>query len=301
MIEVNHTTLTYRSGKGVFDLDFKINTGTVMGYLGPNGSGKTTTIRLLTGFMKPDQGSCTINGLDCFKKAPLINRTMGYIPGEIAFIEGLTGDEFLRYIAGVRGLTDNHRQLQLIDRFEFSPKGSIRKFSKGMKQKLGIVAAFMHDPEILILDEPTSGLDPLMQSRFVDLIQAEKKRGKTILMSSHLFDEVERTCDEVIIIKDGRIVDQSDIHTLKSSQHKSYRIQTDHPHQASAMLKARGFDAIANDHGLTVTITGEQTDTFIKALSVITVRELDVKTQTLEDRFMHYYKKEESADESFIV
>lgn len=297
MIEVNHATLTYRSGKGVFDLDFKINQGQVMGYLGPNGAGKTTTIRQLTGFMKSDQGFCTIDGMDCFKKAPVINRKMGYIPGEIAFLEGMKGEEYLKYISQVRGLKNDHLQKKLIEMFEFSPKGSIRKFSKGMKQKLGIVAAFMHDPDVLVLDEPTSGLDPLMQNRFIELILTEKKRGKTILLSSHMFEEVEKTCDQVIIIKDGRIVAQSDIKSLKREQRKVYRLKVKSPQLAMQKITAHGFDAKLLAHAIDVTIPGDQIGAFVKVLPELEVTDLDVKSMNLEEIFLHFYKKED-ADET---
>ncbi|WKY48203.1 ABC transporter ATP-binding protein [Eubacteriaceae bacterium ES3] len=298
MIEVNNATLTYQSGKGVFDLDFKIAQGEVMGYLGPNGAGKTTTIRQLTGFMKPDQGTCTVNGLDCFYNAPDINRIMGYIPGEIAFLEGMKGEEYLKYISDVRGLNNNRLQKRLIEMLEFSPKGSIRKFSKGMKQKLGIVAAFMHDPDILILDEPTSGLDPLMQNRFVDLILEEKKRGKTILLSSHMFEEVERTCDEVIIIKDGRIVAKSDIKNLKSAQRKVYRLKVKDPSAAVQGLLAQGFETRQIEHFIDVTISGDQIGAFVKVLPVLEVTDLDVKSLSLEEIFLHFYQKEEDHEKT---
>ncbi|MDI3535980.1 MAG: beta-exotoxin transport system ATP-binding protein [Eubacteriaceae bacterium] len=298
MIKVNHATLTYRSGKGVFDLDFKIGQGQVMGYLGPNGAGKTTTIRQLTGFMKSDSGSCSINGLDCFHKAPAINQMMGYIPGEIAFLEGMQGEEYLKYIRQVRGLRNDHLQKKLIDMFEFSPKGSIRKFSKGMKQKLGIVAAFMHDPDVLLLDEPTSGLDPLMQNRFIDLILEEKKRGKTILLSSHMFEEVERTCDRVIIIKDGRIVAKSDIKSLKSAQRKVYRLKVKNPLVAMQSLQAHGFEVKHLEQVIDVTIPGDQIGAFVAVLPQLEVTDLDVKSLSLEEIFLHFYQKEDDDEKA---
>ncbi len=292
MIEAKNLTLKYSSGKGVFGLNFKVGKGEVAGYLGPNGAGKTTTIRQLMGFMQPESGSCTIGGRDCFGDAPEIQRTLGYIPGEIAFTEGMNGDEYLKFIMELRGNKDTTRQKQLIDMFEFSPKGGVKKFSKGMKQKLGIVAAFMHNPDVLILDEPTSGLDPLMQNRFIELILEEKKRGKTILMSSHIFEEIERTCDNVLIIKEGRIVAQSDIATLKSSQRKGFIVKTHEAEAAAKAFTAQGFEITRNGDSIEVYIKGDSTDKFVKALGSFTVSSLDAKAQTLEDVFMHYYKKE---------
>jgi ABC-2 type transport system ATP-binding protein len=293
MIDVKGLTLQYPSKKGVFDLDFLVKQGEVMGYLGPNGAGKTTTIRALMGFMKPDSGNCTIGGLDCFTSAPKIQKTLGYIPGEIAFVEGMNGDEYLRFISEMRGTKDLSRQRKLLEMFELSPKGSIKKFSKGMKQKLGIVAAFMHDPEVLILDEPTSGLDPLMQNRFVELILSEKANGKTILMSSHIFEEVERTCDNVLIIKEGRIIAQSDIDTLKSSQRKGFVIKTKDTAHAAQIFKNAGFElGEADKNSVEVFVTGESIDKFGKTIGQITLLGLDAKSQTLEDIFMHYYARE---------
>lgn len=294
MIEVKDLTLQYPSGKGVFDLNFTVKQGEVVGYLGPNGAGKTTTIRALMGFMKPDSGKCSIGGLDCFTAAPKIQKTLGYIPGEIAFIEGMTGEDYLRFIAQMRGMKVFSKQKMLLERFELSPKGNIKKFSKGMKQKLGIVAAFMHDPDVIILDEPTSGLDPLMQNRFVELILEEKAKGKTLLMSSHIFEEVERTCDEVLIIKDGRIVAQSDIESLKSTQRRGFTLKTENPEHTVNVLKAAGFEiGDVSGNATTVYVTGENIDQFGKTLGQFTLLGLDAKSQTLEDIFMHYYAKGE--------
>lgn len=293
MIDVKKLTLKYSSGKGVYDLDFSVKEGEVMGYLGPNGAGKTTTIRALLGFMQPNSGTCSISGLDCTNEAAKIQKILGYIPGEIAFLDDMNGDEFLKFMHDMRGTKDTSRQKQLIEIFELDPKGKIKKFSKGMKQKLGIVTAFMHNPDILILDEPTSGLDPLMQNRFVELILSEKAKGKTILMSSHMFEEVEKTCDNVLIIKDGRIVKQSDVLTLKNSQRKGFVVKPADIASALQLLKAAGFEvyAAAGD-AIEVFVTGEKVDKFVKTAAQFDILNLDVKTQTLEDVFMQFYGRE---------
>jgi ABC-2 type transport system ATP-binding protein len=293
MIEVTGLTLTYPSGKGVFDLAFKVEEGILMGYLGPNGAGKTTTIRALLGFMHPDRGSCSIGGLDCTKEATAIQKTLGYIPGEITFLEDMGGDEFLRFMGEMRGTKDNKRQKQLLDMFELDPKGKIRKFSKGMKQKLAIVTALMHDPEVLILDEPTSGLDPLMQNRFLEVMTEEKAKGKTILMSSHIFEEVEKVCDNVLIIKDGKIVKQADVQTLKNSQRKGFSIRCAEGAELAGQLKLAGFEASLVDRDrLEVIVTGENIDSLIKICARFNVLAFDVRNQSLEDIFMQYYGKE---------
>lgn len=294
MISVNDLTLTYPSGKGVFDLNFTIGKGEVVGYLGPNGAGKTTTIRALLGFMRPDRGSCSINNLDCIAKAPQIQRDLGYIPGEISFIDGMSGYEFLKFMHDMRGLNNSSRQQELLEMFELNPQGKIKKFSKGMKQKLGIIAAFMHDPEILILDEPTSGLDPLMQIRFVELILQEKARGKTILMSSHSFEEVERTCDNVLIIKEGRIISQADIQTLKGAQRKGFLLRTaDMDHTLRELADTQSEVEMLADGRVKVHITGENLDQFIKTISRQKILDFDTVNQTLEDVFLQFYGRGE--------
>ena len=180
VINIQNLTRDYGSKKGVFDVSIQVEKGEVFGFLGPNGAGKTTTIRHLMGFINPKIGSCQIDGLDCWKNHDEIQKRLGYIPGEINFFDDLTGKEFLKFVADYRDVGKDNRMQEMIERFELDTRSKIKKMSKGMKQKLGIVAAFMHDPDILILDEPTSGLDPLMQNRFVELIAEEKKKGKTI-------------------------------------------------------------------------------------------------------------------------
>lgn len=289
MISTKSLGLTYRSGKGIFDITFTVPQGKATGYLGPNGAGKTTTIRTLMGFMQANSGSCTIQGLDCYRDAAKIKKILGYIPGEIAFPGGMSSKEYLKYLCDLRRMKDTSRMKSLMERFELDAKGKIKRFSKGMKQKLGIISAFMHDPEVLILDEPTSGLDPLMQNEFISLILEEKKRGKTILMSSHMFEEVERTCDDVLIIKDGRLAARSDVNALKSSRRKAFVVQTPEPER----LKEFGYEmGRVTDAGYEVYVMGDETDAFIKKLGGIEVTGLDIKSQNLEDIFLDYYAAE---------
>lgn len=290
MIDVDTLTLTYPNGKGIFDVNFSVDEGTVMGCLGPNGAGKTTAIRALLGFMRPDSGSCRIRELDCMQDAPAIQRILGYIPGEITFFDGMRGDEFLDFICRMRGTKDRSTRKRLLEMFELDVRGKIRKFSKGMKQKLGIVTAFMHNPEVLILDEPTSGLDPLMQNRFLELLTEEKGNNKTILMSSHIFEEVESVCDEVLIIREGRIAVQSDVKALKTAQRKGYIIRPADPPAALVILREAGFEIgkTMND-SIEAFVTGEDVDRFIKTVSRFQVIDFEPLMQSLEDVFMQYY------------
>lgn len=186
MIDICNLTKDYGGGKGVFDVSISIKKGEVYGYLGPNGAGKSTTMRHLMGFIRPQSGRVSINGMDCWEDQKKIQRTLGYLPGEISFPDDMTGSAYLKLIAKMRGMKNFSYAEELLDLFKIDPGSGIKRMSKGMKQKIGIVAAFMHDPEIILLDEPTSGLDPLMQNNFIDLIEREKKKGKTILLSSHM-------------------------------------------------------------------------------------------------------------------
>ncbi|MEG1888232.1 MAG: ABC transporter ATP-binding protein [Lachnospiraceae bacterium] len=289
MIKVENFTLKYPNGKGVFDLNFTVNQGEVTGYLGPNGAGKTTTIRALMGFMKASGGRVTINGLDCYEQAAKIKKSLGYIPGEISFPDGITGEDYLNFLSNLRGKHDLTIQKQLIDRFELDLHGKVKKYSKGMKQKLGIVIAFMHNPKVYILDEPTSGLDPLMQNRFIELINEEKKKGKTILMSSHIFEEVERTCDEVQMIKDGRIITHTQVSALKSNQRQAFLVKT----KQVDVLRSFGFPMQAEgSEGTLVFIREGELNSFIKKLATIELTGLELKTQGLEDLFMSFYQQE---------
>jgi len=263
-IEVQNLTRDYGNGKGIFDLSLRVGEGEAFGFLGPNGAGKTTTIRHLLGFIRPQAGVCTINGMDCWRESQKILKHLGYIPGEPSFFDDMTGSGFLQFIERYRGTGTNSRTKEMLDRFELDPKGRIKKMSKGMKQKIGIVAAFMHDPDILILDEPTSGLDPLMQSRFIELIAEEKKRGKTILMSSHMFEEVERTCHRIGIIRNGKLVAVDTTDALREKHIRPYTVTLETEKAALAFAKDFG----GKQDGLQVTVSTKQ---------------------TLEDIFMAYY------------
>lgn len=292
-IQVQGLTKAFSNGRGIFELTFQIRSGEVFGYLGPNGAGKSTTIRHLMGFMRPDKGVARIAGLDCWSNKADIQRKVGYLPGEIAFLDGMNGMELLKLLGEMRGMKDTARMKSLIERLQFDVRTPIRKMSKGMKQKVGIVAAFMHDPDILILDEPTSGLDPLMQSTFIELVLEEKSRGKTILMSSHSFAEINRTCDRAGIIKDGRLVAVEDIQKLLSMQRKVFKV-TVRSVQDMQLIQASGVEAVQSgplEAHIAVTGNYEQV---LGVLNRCRVSDMDVQTQDLEQIFMHYYDRRET-------
>lgn len=296
IIEINGLTKDYGGHKGIFNLNFAVKEGEVFGYLGPNGAGKTTTIRHLMGFLTPDKGSSQILGMDCRAKSSNIMEQLGYLPGEMAFFEGMKGIDFLKFMASLRGMRDTSYRDKLIDLFQLDTSGRIRKMSKGMKQKLGIVCAFMHDPRVLILDEPTSGLDPLMQKTFADLILKERAKGKTILMSSHSFEEIERTCDRAGIIREGELVAVEDIHNLRQKRRKTYLITFDSPKTALAFVNRNNSNNNElNGSVVKTTIQGNVTQ-LLKSLEEYTVLDFDTENSSLEDIFMQYYgSNQESA------
>ncbi|MCL2287531.1 MAG: ATP-binding cassette domain-containing protein [Firmicutes bacterium] len=224
-IKLHSVTKNYGDNRGIFDLNLEVAKGETFGFVGTNGAGKTTTIRHMMGFLKPDKGKTEIKGLDCWHDAAKVMKYVGYIPGEIAFPDAPTGTEFLKRQADLLGLKDMSYAYRIIDILQLDPTANLKRMSKGMKQKTAIVAAFMADPEILILDEPTTGLDPLMRVGFIDLLNEEKKKGKTIFMSTHLFEEVEDTCDKVALIKDGRIIDVKATVEIRHNENKTFKIE----------------------------------------------------------------------------
>lgn len=293
-ISVSHLTKDYGKNRGVFDLSFTVAQGEAFGFLGPNGAGKTTTIRHLLGFLNADAGECAVGGLNARRDAAQIQRNLGYLPGEIAFFDDMTGTQYLHFAARLRGLTDLTKMKALLAEFELDPSGRIKKMSKGMKQKLGIVTAFMHDPAALILDEPTSGLDPLMQSRFIDLILREKRAGKTILMSSHSFEEVERTCDRIGIIRRGRFAAVSTVEELQKARRRIYAVTLKTAEEAQAFAQ-EGLEVISQD-GCTVRVAmTHDLKPLTAALDRHGVTGIDVVRQSLEEIFLSYYGGEAHA------
>lgn len=298
VIEVEHLYKDYGHKRGVFDISFAIQRGEIFGFLGPNGAGKTTTIRHLLGFSRPQRGQTRVNGLDSWRFASRIQGVLGYLPGEMALPGDLTGLQFLHVMADLRGMKDLGRAPELMERFALDPSGRLKRMSKGMKQKVGIVCAFMHDPDILILDEPTSGLDPLMQNAFIELIEQEKAAGKTILMSSHMFEEVERTCDRIAIIKQGRLLDTLSPEAIRHTQRKIYKLELATA-QAYERFVREPLDFIEQrpaQQQVKVEVEDVQINAFIRLLGGYELRFLTEVKRTLEDVFLHYYGGEEHVE-----
>ncbi|MBO5110164.1 MAG: ABC transporter ATP-binding protein [Clostridia bacterium] len=294
VIEVSHLTKDYGHGRGVFDVSIKVEQGMCYGFLGPNGAGKTTTIRHLMGFSKPQSGSTSILGCDSWNCADELKNAVGYLPGEIAFPKGLTGTEFLDMQMKLRRVKDEAYKNELLERFQLDPSMRVEKMSLGVRRKLAVVTAFLHDPDILILDEPTSGLDPIMQQNFIDFILSEKKRGKTILLSSHIFHEVDACCDRISIIKDGRIVADFVADELKNRSTKIYRISFSDKDSYDAFVCKDYLFHSRNEKKLRarVMIEAAQINRLLTDITPLSVTEFQEIPFTLEDYFMEFYKND---------
>lgn len=297
IIQAENLTKDYGHGRGVFDVSFAIGQGEIYGFLGPNGAGKTTTIRHLMGFSKPQKGRVSIFGRESFGCYYENMRNVGYIPGEIALPAGLTGYEFIGMIKKMKGINSDILLKQLLDIFRFEPKGETKRMSLGEKRKLAIITAFMGDPEVLILDEPTSGLDPIMQDVFVSFIKEQKKQGKTIMLSSHMFSEIDTTCDRIAIIKDGIIVSEFVANDLKHATNKRYRLTLKSLADFEVFLGKNSDSGIikiisSDPAGLSIIFDCDDLniDGVIAELSEYDAERLSHLKETLEDYFMSYYK-----------
>ena len=293
-ITVNHLTKDYGHGRGIYNVSFSVPKGTTLGFLGPNGAGKSTTIRHLMGFSHPQSGNASIMGMNCFTESAEIKKQIGYLPGEVALPAGLKGNQFFRMMEGLRKSKDDARVKYLLEKFDLNPNQNVKKMSIGEKRKIAVVTAFMSDPEILLLDEPTSGLDPKMQEVFIEFIREEKQRGKTILLSSHIFAEVEALCDHIAIIKDGKIISVVKAEDVKYGLRKTFTLTFKTRKEYDAFLSER-FEVKDHDRDqltLSVVVEDELFKTFLSAIVKYELTGFDETTPTLESYFMHFYKSD---------
>ena len=292
-IEIDHLTKDYGHGRGIFDLSLSVEQGEVFGFAGINGAGKTTTIRHLMGFLKAQSGSASILGKDCWKDAAYLKRMIGYVPGEIAFPSDGTGTVFLKRQMTMMGKSNMDYCLDLCDRFQLDTSAPLKSMSKGMKQKTAIVAAFMCKPDILILDEPSTGLDPLMRDVFVDLIQEHKKRGCTIFMSSHIFEEMEHTCDRVALIRDGRISTITNMDDIRHNIYKTFLITFENKEsfEKFTSLEYDIENTASEDLQLSVKICDTQIGKLVTDLAELQVSSFKEKKHSLEEYFYSIFKE----------
>jgi len=272
------------------ELSLKVNRGEVYGFLGANGAGKTTTIRLLLNFLQPTGGSGVIMGMDIVEDSVAIKKHVGYLAGDVALYPKATGKEFLDYLGTLQGMKSNAYRQTLEKRFETDLDKSISELSKGNRQKLGILQAFMHEPEVLILDEPTSGLDPLMQEAFYETIAEAKERGAAIFMSSHNLTEAQRVCDRVGIIKGGKLIREESIQTGVQLGGTIFRVRFASPDAIAKLKKADGVKVLNEEADGTVLV--QSTDTIARALKLLAqhdITEISSQTVDLESEFIEYY------------
>jgi ABC-2 type transport system ATP-binding protein len=291
VIDTAKLTKYYGKQLGIEDVDLEVKRGEVFGYLGPNGAGKTTTIRTLLDFIRPTSGSATVFGLDIRQSSVDIHRRVGYLNGELALYNNMTGEDLLKYLGNLRGGLDWKYVRELAARFQCDLSRRIQGLSLGNKQKLGLLQAFMHKPELLILDEPTNGLDPLMQHEFYDLLTEMKKEGRTIFLSSHILPEVEKVCDRVGIIRQGKLVTVETIEALKSHSVRQLEIHFARAIPKEKFSNMQGIrDILVQDKLLTCNVVGSL-DALVKAAAQFEVINIISHEPSLEDIFMTYYNE----------
>lgn len=301
VIEIENLTKDYGNGSGIFNENLTIKQGEMVGFVGTNGSGKTTTIRNILGFIKPTSGSVKVNGLSSWEHASEIAKSVGYVPGEIAFPDLPTGIAFLKCQAEFYGLKDMSYANELIEKLQLDPRANLKRMSKGMKQKTALVAALMNDSPIIILDEPTTGLDPLMRVTFLDIIKKEHEKGKTIFMSSHLFEELETTCDRVALINDGHIIDIADMNEIRHRPVKDMKIEFTNKADYDKFVGA-GYEITRLQeqyNQATIRIKSEDTGKLLGALKGYDVKFISELPYTLEKHFKNILieKKENENNE----
>ena len=292
-IQLENLTKHYGDIVGIQNLSLEVAEGEVFGLLGPNGAGKTTTIRLILDFIRPTSGSVSVFGLSPRSEGIAIRRRVGYLPGDFITYNNLTGAAVTEYFTKLRGQNPSKLEM-LCERFDLDPTRKIAELSKGNKQKIGLVQAFMNDPDLLILDEPTSGLDPLLQHEFQDMLREEKAQGKTVFLSSHVMSEVEATCDRVCIIREGELVTLDTVSHLTELSLWTVKI---------VFAEAVGENVFHGLEGVSVTSSADRTftlsvggdgsmDAVIKTASQYRVVSFESEHASLEDTFLQYYSKD---------
>jgi len=289
VIQTEQLTKSYGEHRGIVDVDLQVPEGQVFGFLGPNGAGKTTTIRTVLDLIRPTSGRALVFGIDSTVDPVAIHRRVGYIPGEFSLYDRLTGGQTIQYFANLRGGVDAAYQRSLIERFEIDPKRKFKELSKGNKQKIGLVIALQHRPELLILDEPTSGLDPLVQQSFFELVREARTDGRTVFLSSHILSEVERTADRVAIIRDGRLVKVDSVEGLRDLAHHQVELRFSGPVPTAAFAALQGVsDVEADGQVLRLRVSGPITPV-VRAAASYELLDFVSREPTLEETFLAQY------------
>jgi ABC-2 type transport system ATP-binding protein len=289
IIKTEKLTKFYGAQRGIVEVDLAVEQGEVFGFLGPNGAGKTTTIRVLLDLIRPTSGRAFVFGIETTVDPVSIHRRVGYLPGEFTLYDKLTGGETLEYFANLRGGVDRAYQASLIERFDLDPSRKFKEYSKGNKQKVGLVAALQHKPELLVLDEPTSGLDPLVQQTFFAVLRETVADGHTVFLSSHVLSEAEKACDRVAIIRDGRIAMVDRVDALRDLAAHQVELRFTGPVPAAEFERLAGVtDVVAEDHVLRMHVAGS-IDPVIKAAARFELADFVSREPSLEETFLAQY------------
>jgi len=285
----------YGKERGISDINLEVYAGETFGFLGPNGAGKTTTIRTILNFIKASEGSVEVLGLDSVKNSTEIHKKIGYLPGELELFSQMNGRDFLKYMANLRGGVDWNLVEEMISNLKAQTTKKIGSLSHGNKQKLGLIQAFMHDPDILILDEPTNGLDPLVQEEFHKMLKSVKEGNKTVFLSSHIMSEVEEICDRVGIIRKGELIAVEKIEDLKAKKLQSIEVHfaTSVPDNIFEKL-SNVSDVEIKDNIAKLKVSGSNIDSFVKTIAKFQVTKIIAPEPNLEEIFLSYFKGDES-------
>ncbi len=295
VIETDKLTKSYGKHRGIVELDLTVDEGEAFGFLGPNGAGKTTTIRTLLNHLRPTSGVARLFGIGSTEDPMAIHGRLGYLPGEFALYDKLTGGQTIEYFANLRGGVEAAYQAELVERLDIDPSRKFREYSKGNKQKIGLVIALQHKPELLVLDEPTSGLDPLVQQTFYEVIREAKSAGRTVFLSSHILSEVEKTCDRVGIIRDGRLVKVGKVEELRDLAHHQVEIAFVGavPEREFAALPGVS-DVTVRDQVMHLRVTGSMAP-IIRAAAGHDLADFVSREPSLEETFLAEYARDPAA------
>lgn len=291
ILRVNQVTKKFGSFTALNGIDLEVGQGEVYGFIGPNGAGKTTTIRILLGILQATSGTAEIFGLDAWRDAVEIHKRIAYVPGEVNLWSNLTGGEVIDLFVKLRGANGRNRREELIRRFDLDPTKKCGTYSKGNRQKVALIAAFASDADLYILDEPTSGLDPLMEQVFQECIREVKAAGKSVLLSSHILSEVEKLCDKVSIIRQGRVIESGTLQELRHLTRTRVQVETAEPIPNLDQLTGI-HDLNVLDQGVVFHVDSDRIGQVIQEISKYRILSLESTPPTLEDLFIHHYRDE---------
>lgn len=292
IIEINDLTKYYGKARGIIDVSFNVEEGEIFGFIGPNGAGKSTTLRTILGLIYPASGNAKIFGKDCIKYGPEVKKEIGYLPSEVFYYDRMKVVDLLKYSASFYKKDCSKRIKELADTMDLDLHKRIDDLSFGNKKKVGIVQGLLHEPKLIILDEPTSGLDPLMQQKFFELLQEENKKGATILFSSHILGEVQRLCNRVAIIKEGKIIQLEKISALQDNNYKKIRVQPNGRIDQN-YFNIPGVSNLEMKQNIFSFLFRGNINEIMKKVAEIEVVNVWIEEPDLEEIFLHYYEKEE--------